>query len=51
MNLHETKMTVMWQIECFVPICNAVHNARIVDKLGKLILIIVHLHVHNLVDL
>ena len=28
----------MWQIECYVPIHNAVHNARIVDNLGKFIL-------------
>ena len=29
---------MMWQIECFVPIYNAVHDARIVDNLGEVIL-------------
>ena len=38
LNLHEIQMAVMWQIECFVPIYNAAHNARIVDNLGKFIL-------------
>ena len=38
MNLHEIQMPVMWQIECFVPIYNAVHDAIIVDNLGKFIL-------------
>ena len=37
-NLHEIQMPVMWQIECFVPIYNAVHDARIVNNLGKFIL-------------
>ena len=38
MNLHEIQMPVMWQIECLVSLYIAVHNARIVDNLGKLIL-------------
>ena len=38
MNLHEIQMSVMRQIECFVPIYNAVHDTRIVDNLGKFIL-------------
>ena len=38
MNLHEIQMPVMWQIECFVPIYNAVYNAGIMDNLGKFIL-------------
>ena len=50
MNLHETQMPVMWQIECFVFIYNAIHDARIVDNLGKFILHC-HLHVHDLVHL
>ena len=37
MNLHEIHMPVTWPIECFVPIYNAVHDARIVDNLGKFI--------------
>ena len=38
MNLHEIQMPVMWQTECFVPIKNVLHDARIVDNLGKFIL-------------
>ena len=38
MNLHEIQMPVTWQIECFVSTYNAVHYARIVDNLGKLVL-------------
>ena len=38
MNLHEIQIPVTWQTECFVPIYNAVHDARIVDNLGKFIL-------------
>ena len=33
--LHEIQMPVMWQIECFVSIYNAVHDDRIVDNLAK----------------
>ena len=43
-------MSVMWQIEHFVSICNTVHNARIVDNLGNFILNY-HLHVCDLVHL
>ena len=32
MNLHEIQVHVTWQIECFVPIYNTGHNARIVDN-------------------
>ena len=32
MNLHEMQMPVMWQIDCFSPICNAVHIAKIVGQ-------------------
>ena len=28
MNLQEIQMPVIWQIECFIPIYNAVHNDR-----------------------
>ena len=38
MKLHEIQMPVMWQIECFVPIYNAVHNAIIMGNLEKFIL-------------
>ena len=31
-------MLVTWQIECFASIYIAVHDARIVDNLGRLIL-------------
>ena len=36
MNLHEIQIPVMWQIECFVPIYNAVHNARICGQFRKI---------------
>ena len=35
MNWQEIQMPVTQQIECFVSIYNAVHNARIVDSQGK----------------
>ena len=38
MNLHEIQMSVMWQIECFVPIYNAVNDARTMDNSGKFML-------------
>ena len=38
MNLHEIQMPVMWQTKCFVPIYNTVHDARLIDNLGKFIL-------------
>ena len=38
MNIHEIQMPVTLQIECFVPIYNAVHNSRNVDYLEKFIL-------------
>ena len=38
MNLHKIQMPVTWQIECFVPIYNVVHNARMVDNLRKFML-------------
>ena len=50
MNLHEIQIPVLWQIECFVPIYSAVHDARIVDNLGRLISNY-HLQVHDLVHL
>ena len=37
MNLHEILMPEMWQIECFVPIYNAVHNAGSMDNTRKII--------------
>ena len=38
MNLYEKQLPVMWQVECFIPTYNAVHNTRIVDNLEKFIL-------------
>ena len=38
MNLHNIQMPVTWQSECFISTYNAVHDARIVDNLGKFIL-------------
>ena len=35
MNLHEIQMPATWQIEYFIPIYNAVHDARIVRQFGK----------------
>ena len=50
MNLHKIQIPVTLQNEQFVPIYNAVHDARIVDNLGKSILNY-HLHVFDLVHL
>ena len=43
-------MAVSWQIECFVPIYNAVHDTRTEDILGRFLLNY-HLHVCDLVQL
>ena len=50
MGLHEIPMPMMWQIEWFVSIYNAVHDTRIVHTLGKFILN-VYLYVHDLAHL